>query len=60
MRAWDSIVVTTSLRRAVVRKQELEEILHELEARIEEEEEKVACLQQEKRKFQLNIQVVVH
>ena len=45
------------IRRAVVRKQELEEILHELEARIEEEEEKVVSLQQEKRKFQLNIQV---
>ncbi|KZC11647.1 Myosin heavy chain, non-muscle [Dufourea novaeangliae] len=37
------------------KKQELEEILHDLEARIEEEEERSAALTQEKKKLQLNI-----
>lgn len=43
--------------RLAARKQELEEILHDLEARIEEEEERTNSLTQEKKKLQLNIQV---
>ncbi|EGI59702.1 Myosin heavy chain, non-muscle [Acromyrmex echinatior] len=38
-----------------LKQQELEEILHDLEARIEEEEERSAALTQEKKKLQLNI-----
>jgi myosin protein heavy chain len=43
--------------RLAARKQELEEILHDLEARIEEEEERSNNLTGEKKKLQLNIQV---
>jgi myosin protein heavy chain len=43
--------------RLAARKQELEEILHDLEARIEEEEERSNNLTAEKKKLQLNIQV---
>ena len=43
--------------RLAARKQELEEILHDLEARIEEEEERSNNLSTEKKKLQLNIQV---
>jgi hypothetical protein len=43
--------------RLAARKQELEEILHDLEARIEEEEERSNTFQAEKKKLQLNIQV---
>jgi myosin protein heavy chain len=43
--------------RLAARKQELEEILHDLEARIEEEEERSNTLTAEKKKLQLNIQV---
>jgi myosin protein heavy chain len=43
--------------RLAARKQELEEILHDLEARIEEEEERSNTLLAEKKKLQLNIQV---
>lgn len=43
--------------RLAARKQELEEILHDLEARIEEEEERSNTLTVEKKKLQLNIQV---
>ncbi|KTF77303.1 hypothetical protein cypCar_00036076, partial [Cyprinus carpio] len=39
----------------VPRKQELEEILHDLEARVEEEEERANHLQTEKKKMQQNI-----
>lgn len=42
--------------RLAARKQELEEILHDLEARIEEEEERNQNLTSEKKKLQLNIQ----
>ncbi|KAK9707856.1 Myosin head (motor domain) [Popillia japonica] len=42
--------------RLTARKQELEEILHELEARIEEEEERSATLGNDKKKLQLTIQ----
>lgn len=42
--------------RLAARKQELEEILHDLEARIEEEEERNQNLTAEKKKLQLNIQ----
>ncbi|XP_067128041.1 LOW QUALITY PROTEIN: myosin heavy chain, non-muscle-like [Centruroides vittatus] len=42
--------------RLQTRKQELEEILHDLEARIEEEEERNQTLTAEKKKLQLNIQ----
>ncbi|GFY78830.1 myosin heavy chain, non-muscle [Trichonephila inaurata madagascariensis] len=42
--------------RLAARKQELEEILHDLEARIEEEEERNQNLTGEKKKLQLNIQ----
>ena len=43
--------------RLALKKQELEEILHDMEARIEEEEERAAMLFNEKKKLQLNIQV---
>lgn len=43
--------------RLAARKQELEDILHEMEARIEEEEERATNLGNEKKKLQLNIQV---
>lgn len=46
-----------SRARAAARKQELEELLHDLEGRIEEEEERCISLQQEKKRLQLNIQV---
>uniref|UniRef100_A0A8C9WM23 Myosin-9 n=1 Tax=Scleropages formosus TaxID=113540 RepID=A0A8C9WM23_SCLFO len=41
--------------RLAAKKQELEEILHDLEARVEEEEERVVQLQNEKKKMQQNI-----
>uniref|UniRef100_A0A672RN81 Myosin-9 n=1 Tax=Sinocyclocheilus grahami TaxID=75366 RepID=A0A672RN81_SINGR len=41
--------------RLVAKKQELEEILHDLEARVEEEEERANHLQTEKKKMQQNI-----
>jgi len=43
--------------RLAARKLELEEILHDLEARIEEEEERSSTLAQEKKKLQININV---
>lgn len=43
--------------RLVAKKQELEEILHDLEARVEEEEERANHLQMEKKKMQQNITV---
>ncbi len=43
--------------RLVAKKQELEEILHDLEARVEEEEERANHLQVEKKKMQQNIAV---
>lgn len=43
--------------RLAARKLELEEILHDLEARIEEEEERSSSLAQEKKKLQININV---
>lgn len=43
--------------RLVAKKQELEEILHDLEARVEEEEERANQLQTEKKKMQQNITV---
>lgn len=43
--------------RLASRKQELEEILHDLESRVEEEEERNQSLQNEKRKMQSHIQV---
>ena len=43
--------------RLAARKQELEEILHDMEARVEEEEERCNKLAEEKKKLQLNIQV---
>lgn len=49
-----------SRARAAARKQELEELLHDLEGRIEEEEERCSQLQQEKKRLQLNIQVHNH
>jgi len=42
--------------RLALRKQELEEVLHDLEARIEEEEERVTVLSTEKKRLQVNIQ----
>lgn len=42
------------------RKQELEEILHDLESRVEEEEERVTQLQTERKKMQTNITVVFY
>ena len=43
--------------RLVAKKQELEEILHDLEARVEEEEERATQLVTEKKKMQQNISV---
>lgn len=43
--------------RQAARQQELEEILHDLENRVEEEEERVTHLQKEKKKMQQNIAV---
>lgn len=43
--------------RLVAKKQELEEILHDLESRVEEEEERNQSLQNEKKKMQSHIQV---
>lgn len=43
--------------RLLTRKQELEEILHDLESRVEEEEERNQSLQNEKKKMQAHIQV---
>lgn len=45
--------------RLLSRKQELEEILHDLESRVEEEEERNQSLQNEKKKMQSHIQVYV-
>lgn len=45
--------------RLAARKLELEEILHDLEARIEEEEERSSSLSQEKKKLQININVCI-
>uniref|UniRef100_H3A9S4 Myosin heavy chain 10 n=1 Tax=Latimeria chalumnae TaxID=7897 RepID=H3A9S4_LATCH len=42
--------------RLAAKKQELEEILHDLEARVEEEEERNQLLQNEKKKTQMHIQ----
>lgn len=44
--------------RLVSRKQELEEVLSELESRLEEEEERGAQLTNEKKRMQQNIQVI--
>lgn len=43
--------------RLAAKKQELEEILHDLEARVEEEEERASQLSAEKKKMQQNISV---
>ena len=43
--------------RLAARKQELEEILHDLEARVEEEEERASHLTTDKKKMQQNISV---
>lgn len=43
--------------RLASRKQELEEILHDLESRLEEEEERNQGIQNEKKKMQTHIQV---
>lgn len=45
--------------RLAAKKQELEEILHDLEARVEEEEERAAQLTTEKKKMQQNIAVSI-
>jgi hypothetical protein len=43
--------------RLAARKQEMEEIIHDMEARIEEEEEKVLKMTDEKKKLQQHVQV---
>ena len=43
--------------RLASRKQELEDILHDMEGRLEEEEERAVVLQTEKKKLQMHIQV---
>lgn len=43
--------------RLVNRKQELEEILHDMESRLEEEEERVSQMLNERKKMQQNIAV---
>lgn len=45
--------------RLAAKKQELEEILHDLESRVEEEEERNQVLQNEKKKMQSHIQVLL-
>mgnify|MGYP006344742497 CR=1 FL=1 len=47
-------------QRTATRKQELEEHIHDLEARIEEEDERLNTLSLEKKKLQGNITVNVH
>ena len=42
--------------RLAVRKQELEEILHEMEMRMEEEEDRIAAFSNEKKKMQTTLQ----
>ena len=44
------------ISRLAARKQELEEILHDMEARIEEEEEKTLKMNEERKKLHLHIQ----
>lgn len=51
--------VRVVLERLAARKQELEEILHDLEARIEEEEERSNILSSDKKKLQINVQVLI-
>lgn len=46
--------------RLATKKQELEEILHEMEARLEEEEDRGAALQMEKKKMHDQIKVGFH
>lgn len=46
--------------RLASKKQELEEILHEMEARLEEEEDRGAALQMEKKKMHDQIRVGYH
>lgn len=43
--------------RLEAKKQELEEVLHEMEARLEEEEERSISLQQEKKDMEQQVQV---
>lgn len=43
--------------RLATKKQELEEILHDLESRLEEEEERATQMQTERKKMQQNITV---
>lgn len=43
--------------RLTIKKQELEEILHDMESRLEEEEERVVQMQIERKKMQQNITV---
>lgn len=43
--------------RLAIRKQELEEMLHDQEARVEEEEERASQLLTEKKRMQQNIEV---
>lgn len=46
--------------RLATRKQELEEVLGELETRLEEEEERSLQLTNEKKKMQQNVQVILY
>lgn len=46
--------------RLATKKQELEEILHEMEARLEEEEDRGAALQMERKKMQDQIRVCLY
>lgn len=46
--------------RLEAKKQELEEVLHEMEARLEEEEERSISLQQEKKDMEQQLQVRHH
>ncbi len=46
--------------RLATKKQELEEILHEMEARLEEEEDRGAALQLERRKMHDQIKVFIY
>lgn len=46
--------------RLEAKKQELEEVLHEMEARLEEEEDRSLALQQEKKDMEQQLQVHAH
>jgi myosin protein heavy chain len=51
-----ALIFVKARARLAMRKQELEEILHEMEQRLEDEEERIAGFSNEKKKLQTTIQ----